>query len=218
MPAQTLACQTCDLLIDLPKLSPGQQAHCPRCDHVVAWLGHGGLRASLAFLVAAMVMYILAMSFPFLAFESRGFSREIALWQVASELFTQGMPVVGLGVGMLVIAIPGLMLLIHLAILTSVMGSLKMQPLSITLLRWSSHLSPWNMVEIFAVGTLASLTKVASLATVVFGISFWAYLAFCALLTISLLQFDRRRLWALVKTPRPRTRAAGTVQEVEILL
>lgn len=86
------------------------------------------------------------------------------------------------------------------------------------LLRWSSHLSPWNMVEIFAVGTLASLTKVASLATVVFGVSFWAYLAFTVLLTISLLHFDRRRLWALVKVPGEQAVSHGRVQQVEVLL
>lgn len=218
MSARRVACHTCDLLIELPTLVAGDEARCPRCSHVVAWQGHGGLRASLAFLVAAMVMYIIAMSFPFLAFESRGFSREIALWQVASELFAEGMPLVGIGVGVLVIGVPGVLLLIHLAILTSVLSSLKMRPLSVMLLRWSSHLSPWNMVEIFAVGTLASLTKVASLATVVFGVSFWAYLAFTVLLTISLLHFDRRRLWALVKVPGEQAVSHGRVQQVEVLL
>jgi len=147
-----------------------------------------------------------------------GFSREIALWQVASELFNQGMPLVGIGVGVLVIAVPGVILLLHLAILSSVLGNLKLQAFTVVLLRWSCHLSPWNMVEIFAVGTLASLTKVASLATVVFGISFWAYLAFTVLLTISLLHFDRRRLWSLVKVPRDHTAEVGRVKHVEILL
>jgi len=202
MATQKIACQTCDLLIELPKLQPGDEAHCPRCDHVVAWQAHGGLPVSMAFLLAASVMYVLAMCFPFLAFESRGLSREIALWQVATELYREGMPLVGVAVGLLVIAVPGLLLLLHLIILGSVFANLHLRYLAVVLLRWSSHLSPWNMVEIFAVGTLASLTKVASLATVVFGVSFWAYLAFAVLLTISLLHFDRRRMWSLIKLPR----------------
>lgn len=205
-------------MIEVPVLSPGDEARCPRCAHAVARLGRGGLRASLALLLAAAVMYALALSFPFLAFESRGLSREIALWQVAGELFAQGMPVLGVGVAALVIVVPGLLLALHLGILAGVLGTARMSPLSVRLLRWSGHLSPWNMVEIFALGTLASLTKIASLATVVFGISFWAYLAFSALLSLSLLQFDRHRLWNLVRAPRPRFDAAGRLRRVEVLL
>ncbi len=215
MPSQKIACSTCDLLIDLPHLLAGEEAHCPQCDHIVAWQVRGSLHTSLAFLIAAAMMFILAVNFPFLSFESRGLSREITLWQVAAEFFGEGMPAVGIGVGALVIAIPGFLLLSHIYILVTVLFSRTLLPSSVFLLRMSSHLSPWNMVEIFTVGTLASLTKIASLATVYFGISFWAYLAFSIALTVSLLHFDRRHLWSLVDVPAQKK---NDVKHVEILL
>lgn len=213
-----MACQSCDLLIELPKLQPGDEARCPRCDHVVASQVRGGLPVSMACLLAAAVMFVLAMCFPFLAFESRGLSREIALWQVATELYSQGMPLVAVAVGALVIGLPALLLLIHLIILGSVLSHLKVQHFAVVLLRWSCHLRPWNMVEIFAVGTLASLTKIASLATVVFGVSFWAYLAFSLLLAISMLHFDRRRIWSLIKLSAGDKQAARANTAVEVVL
>jgi len=56
-------------------------------------------------------------------------------------------------------------------------------------------LSPWSMVEVFIIGVLVSLVKIAALASVVLGISFWAYVGFAVCFTASLSSLDRLQIW-----------------------
>ena len=56
-------------------------------------------------------------------------------------------------------------------------------------------LGPWSMVEVFVIGVLVSLVKIGAMATVVLGLSFWAYVAFTVCFTASLSSLDRLHLW-----------------------
>lgn len=56
-------------------------------------------------------------------------------------------------------------------------------------------LTPWSMVEVFLIGVLVSLIKIAAMAEVILGISFWAYIAFSVCLTATLANIDRHQLW-----------------------
>ena len=51
------------------------------------------------------------------------------------------------------------------------------------------------MVEVFVIGVIVSLVKLASLATVVLGISFWAYVGFSICLTAAMTSLDRAYVW-----------------------
>ena len=56
-------------------------------------------------------------------------------------------------------------------------------------------LSPWSMVEVFVIGVIVSLVKLASMATMVLGISFWSYVAFSICMTAALSSLDRMYVW-----------------------
>ena len=55
--------------------------------------------------------------------------------------------------------------------------------------------SPWSMAEIFLIGVLVSLTKIASLATVVLGISFCGYVGFTLCFTMAIASLDKHFFW-----------------------
>jgi paraquat-inducible protein A len=55
------------------------------------------------------------------------------------------------------------------------------------------------MVEVFIIAVIVSLVKIASLATVVLGISFWAYAAFSICFTLALVTLDRYQCWEMIE-------------------
>jgi paraquat-inducible protein A len=61
--------------------------------------------------------------------------------------------------------------------------------------RWLFHLNAWAMVEVFAIGVIISLVKLAAMAKVSLGPSFWAYLAFTVLFLLAFSAMDRLTVW-----------------------
>ena len=55
------------------------------------------------------------------------------------------------------------------------------------------------MAEVFIIGTLVSLIKIGAMATVVIGISFWAYVGFALCFIASLSNLDRHSLWRRIE-------------------
>ena len=53
----------------------------------------------------------------------------------------------------------------------------------------------WAMVEVFFIGVLVSLVKIAHMATVVIGISFWGYGAFALCFIAAVSNLDRLQYW-----------------------
>ena len=60
-------------------------------------------------------------------------------------------------------------------------------------------LNNWAMVEVFVVGVIVSLVKIAKLATVVLGLSFWAYIACALCLTAAFSGLDRLQVWQAIE-------------------
>jgi paraquat-inducible protein A len=56
-------------------------------------------------------------------------------------------------------------------------------------------LDPWSMVEVFVIGVLVSLVKISAMASVVLGLSFWAYVGFAICFIASLSSLDRLEMW-----------------------
>ena len=65
--------------------------------------------------------------------------------------------------------------------------------------RFIFGVSAWSMVEVFVIGVIVSLVKLASMASVVLGISFWAYALFALSLTATLSSLDRAFVWDAIE-------------------
>ena len=61
------------------------------------------------------------------------------------------------------------------------------------------------MAEVFILGVLASLTKIATMAYIVLGLSFWAYVAFSLCFLIAVTRLDRYQFWrTILPYPAPK--------------
>ena len=64
-------------------------------------------------------------------------------------------------------------------------------------------LNPWSMVEVFVIGVLVSIAMIGAMATVIMGLSFWAYVAFAICFTATLTNVDRVQLWERIEELTP---------------
>jgi paraquat-inducible protein A len=188
------ACHQCDWLMALPPLTSGEQALCPRCGHAEVTRHRYPAQRSMALAITALILLVLALGFPFLAFSASGVSNRIELLQTSTLLIGFHQPVVAIAVLLTTVVLPALYLVGVIWLQAGLLADRPL-PLSRHIARSLVHLYPWMMVDVFLIGTLVSLIKIASLAEVTLGISFWAFGAFSLLLLATTQSVDRDWLW-----------------------
>ena len=63
----------------------------------------------------------------------------------------------------------------------------------------------WVMAEVFIIGVIVSLVKIATMATVTLGLSFWAYAAFSVCFALAVATVDRYQVWEQIEALEART-------------
>ena len=192
-----IVCHECDLLNDVPELAAGQKAYCPRCGFLLAANRPNSLTIIFSLSVTAVVLLILANSFPFLGFAARGQEQTVTLIQSVAILITEDFPELAFVVFASIIAVPAVLLL-GLIYVSTAIATRKRLPMVRRILRWTMEMVPWSMAEIFLIGILVSFIKIVSLADVALGLSFWSYTLFTVCMVIVVIHVDKRELWRRV--------------------
>jgi len=141
---------------------------------------------------------VISLMFGFIEMSVQGQERQISLLGTSTRLFINkdwGLAIISF---LVLIVIPTM----FAGLLTYLSFSLKMGWASrstIKLLRRISFISFWNMCEIYFLGILVSMVKIASLAHVSFGIAFFAYAFFIIFLFTAYMHFDKFQLSAIIK-------------------
>jgi len=196
---QTIACHECDLLLSYPELEPGSVVVCPRCDYVLTKKHKNAMDRILAFALSALIFLLMSSLYPFLSFSSKGQGREVTLFQSIDVLADEQQVLLALMIMVVILIIPAAFLMGVMYVVGSLKYRAELPPQGKQILRFILALAPWSMVEIFLIGTLVSLVKIASLATISLGMSFWAYILFTILMTLVLLHLDKVEVWQWVE-------------------
>ena len=191
-----MVCHECDLLVDVPLLKEHDKAFCPRCEYLLAANRPNAAEKILALSVTALTFLVLANSFEFISLSASGQEQTVKLIESVNILFEEHVLLAGI-VFATIIGVPGI-LLVGLGYVSVSLRLSKRLPGTHWALRWSLHMLPWSMAEIFLVGILVSFIKIVALARVELGISFWAYVLFTVSLMLVILNIDRRELWRRV--------------------
>lgn len=198
MVSERLACIECDLLVTVGELGPGDRASCPRCGHLISARVPEGLTRSMAFGLAAMVLLVMSNVFPFLSLEASGLENVMTLPRGVLELYRDGYGEVSALIFAVIVVIPALVIVTIVALAVPLVRG-RGAPWLVPAGRLLSWLSPWSMVEVFVIGVIVSLIKIADMATVHLGISFWSYVAFALCFTFAMSSLDRLELWTEVE-------------------
>ncbi|PLX85057.1 MAG: paraquat-inducible protein A [Desulfuromonas sp.] len=188
------ACHECDLLQHVPDLQPGASARCLRCGSLLFRHKADSINRTLAWTLAGMVLFLVAVTFPFLGMESGGIKRHTALLTGIMEIYRQGM----LGLACLVLLTCVVVPLVQMIGLFYVYIPLKLNrraPFAMQVFRLFQHLQPWSMMEVFMLGILVSLVKLGKMATIVPGLAVFAFALLIFALTFAVSSVDSHLVW-----------------------
>jgi len=199
-PKVLVGCEECGLVTELPVLTGGQKASCPRCGHTLAKHISQPLQRPLSYGVACLIMLILSISFPFMSFSVQGISQEITLLHAAQMLSSFKNSLLAALLLLTVVILPAIYISIVLYLYWtarqfSLSGLQALSPFKKRLCRGMFVIEPWLMVDVFLIGVLVSLIKIASLADVGLGMSFWAFCLYTMLVVKCVSMVDRTWLW-----------------------
>lgn len=199
---EQLACHECDLLVSLGTLREGDQAVCPRCGFVLSSRSRNGLQRAVSFAIAAAIFLVFANIFPFLSLEASGLESEMVLGTAIVDLYQGGNALVASIVFAFIVAVPAVMLVLVTALAIPIARE-KYRPWLKPAARLLYALSSWSMAEVFTIGVIVSLVKIGQMATVIIGISFWAYAAFTICFTAAFSSLDRLDVWDEIERLSP---------------
>lgn len=188
-------CHFCDTLHEAVPVPEGTAARCKRCGAVLYQNRAASLVRATAFSLTSLILMAVVHYFPFLILDVEGgFHGSLDLTSASAALIREGSPILGIALAIFTIIAP-----IGMASgLIYVCGPLmfgRAAPGALHVARWLHLTEPWNMVEVFLLGVLVSLLKLAKVADVQFGMGFWAFglLMFCMAAAIAAI--DRDELW-----------------------
>lgn len=187
-------CHECDLVVQVPALAPGSRAYCPRCGYLLTSHIPDQFQRGLALSITSLVLMAVALSFPFMSFERQGFANSMTLPQTALSLYQEGAFALSLLVAGFILLVPAVMLVLLALLMTAVLFDVRTPALR-PMTRVVGMLMPWSFVEVFIIGVLVSLVKLMKMATVVLGVSFYAYIAFAVTFVAAFASVDRHDLW-----------------------
>lgn len=202
-PAQLIACHDCDLLQREITLNPGCTASCPRCGAVLYRNATDSINRTLAYSLAAAMLFVIANLFPILAIELQGDRAAITLYGAVLSLWEQDMKLVSASVLVTAIIFPAL----ELGSMVYLLLPLKLGqvPVGHTLfMRTLQHVQPWSMTEVLLLGVLVSLVKLTQNFKVIPGVAMWSFGLLTLLIAAVASSFSARDVWARLDEIRQR--------------
>ncbi|MBC2711815.1 MAG: paraquat-inducible protein A [Desulfosarcina sp.] len=192
---QTLiACHECDLLHRVQSLPEKSKARCSRCGSLLYVHYPETIDRTLACAITGLVLLVIANLYPFLSLESQGSILETTLITGTIILSQESMA----GVAILVLFTSMLIPCVLLGALVYVLWPMKRGaclPASRRIFRLALILRPWSMTEVFLLGILVSVVKLAKMATIIPGTALFAFLALVFVLAAVNVFLDPRTIW-----------------------
>ena len=191
------ACHECDLLQREPILPPGGVACCRRCNAVLFRDIPDSVDRALAYTLGAAILFFVANIFPIVGLDVQGNLHATSLFGAVESIWNNDM----VGVAALVFATTILVPAVEISLMLYVLLPLKFGRLPgelASILRIMQSVRPWSMTQVFILGVLVALVKLAHLAHVVPGVALWAFGGLILLLTASGSTFNMHEMWNLV--------------------
>ena len=189
-----IACHECDLVHDIPPMPARATACCVRCGSVLFRAKKNSIDRTLAWAFAGLVLYIVAVTYPFLGMKSGPIEQHTSLLSGVEQLFNQGIYSLATLVLLTCVLLPLIELLILLFVFIPLKFNLR-NKFSIPAFRLLGQIEPWSMMEIYMLGILVAIVKLAKMATIVPGLAVIAFSLLIFVLAFALSAIDHHMVW-----------------------
>lgn len=189
-----VACKDCGQVLNLPELPDNSRAQCNRCGAELLRAGADTIDRTLALSFASLILFTIANTYPFIGLRIEGIIQETNLITGIFMLYSQGMVGLSFLVMLSIVIIPMIQIIgmIHIC-LPLKFGRMPWK--GARLFRMLKHIQPWGMLEIYMVGILVAMIKLAKMATVVPGIASVAFMFLIILLTAAISGLNPHDIW-----------------------
>ncbi|TSA11394.1 MAG: paraquat-inducible protein A [Betaproteobacteria bacterium] len=197
-----VACLECDLLHRQARLPAGGEARCTRCGaHLFRSARPDANELALALALAASILFVAANLFPLLGLEVRGTRSSTTLLDAVRSLWDDEARAVAVLVFVTTMLVPAAELFGLIWVLTALRRGARAWG-AVPMLHFIESVKPWGMVEVFVLGVLVSLVKLATIATVEPGVALYSFGALMALIAAAAAAFDAEAAWARLEAIR----------------
>ena len=200
MNSRLIVCRDCALLNRIAHLPRGGSARCPRCGALLARGVFDSIDRTLAFSLAGLSLFLVANAFPFLAMRMQGLITATTLLTSVWALYEQKRLLVAGLVLLTAVAAPLLYLLLLIYVLAPLRFGLH-APGVIPCFRLLRRVQAWSMVEVFMIGVLVALVKLADMAQIVPGIALWAFALLIPVMAAATSSLDSELVWDRIGRP-----------------
>lgn len=187
-------CRYCGLFQHVPRLAPGESAVCGRCG---ATLRHGTkntLERALACALGAILLFVLALSLPFLDVEAVGRTYRATVFTGPNMLEQRGMWEISVVVLTTLVAMPAMQFFLIVTVLVGL--RLKIPPPVLpALFGLVERVRPWSMIEVFLIGVFVAYTRLQVIATVQVGPALYALGGVVLCLIAADVELDHEAVW-----------------------
>ncbi|WP_228258892.1 paraquat-inducible protein A [Acinetobacter ihumii] len=175
------SCEECDTIYRRVPLKSGQRAYCICCGAEI-YREIKSFNQKLALVLTAIIVFIIANSFPIVRIEVQGHFQETTLLGAAWTMFHIDRPIVAIILLLTTFVVPLLDLLL-LSYVFFMVSAFKTRPkYMVFALRTLHLLRTWGMIEVFLIGILVTLVKLANMVIIIPEIALWAFAMLSALM------------------------------------
>lgn len=189
-----IACHECDLVHTIPSMPERAAARCIRCGAILLRSQPNSIDRTIAWTVAGLILYAVAITFPFLAMKSGSIVQQTALLSGIQQLYQQGIIPLATLVLLTCVLIPLLQMLGLLYIFIPLKLNSRAR-FALPVFRMFQHFKPWSMMEIYMLGILIALVKLGKMATIVPGLAVIAFGLLIFVLNFAMTAVDSHMVW-----------------------
>lgn len=188
-----VGCEQCDTICLKETLDKDETAYCPCCGALL-YQKSKSLSNIFALTLTALIVFIIANSFPIVMVELQGISVQTTLLGAVIAMFKINKAFVGILILITTFIVPLLNLCLLLYVL-NVVSLLKRRPkFLVQAMRLLYVLKTWAMIEVFLIGVLVALVKLVGMVVVVPGIGLWAF-AILSVLMVMISSIQLQNIW-----------------------
>jgi paraquat-inducible protein A len=193
--AEIMACHDCGLLHHLPPLGRRGASRCTRCGASLWRYKPDSIDRALMLTLAALILFVVANTFPFLTFSLEGRATTSTLITGVIKLYEDGMWALAALVFGATILVPLAKLLATTYVLLPLRLNRRMPGLA-AVFRAIEIMQPWAMMEVFLLGVIVAYVKLSDLAKLELGTALIAFIALILTMVAAEAALDPREVWA----------------------
>ncbi len=170
-----IACHECDLLHRVTPLTQGGIARCTRCGALLYRRRRGSIDSCLALTMAGLILFGVANAFPLLAMRVGEDTQQAVLASGVVQLWQQKAYALSALVLMTSILAPLAKLTLFALVLAPLRLGHRPPHWAAGAFRVALGLAPWSMMEVFLLGVMVAMVKLADTADILLGPSLFAF-------------------------------------------